>query len=272
MKKTLTISAVMLLILAGPVVGSQIGDLVWNRANIETLRSFDKTTTLRFLNEQGGVEGTPAALTDKEIDEFEWIDLAGNGRYQLALVGSSGPCCEDLLLYWQDAPGKLRFQSFDGAGKLSETIRDINGDGMDELIIWKEVAAPGSWSPMTATPRWPAVYKFKDGKYVEASGDFPNFYDTEVLPKLETEIGKASNPDNAATLTLQRDKVLRVLGRDPTAGIKQAYEWMSSGDSQLLQCAIATFADIGGHEQELRAAKQALKPAIQRELADRHGG
>jgi hypothetical protein len=71
---------------------------------------------------------------------------------------------------------------------------------------------------------------------------------------------------------MERDKILRVLGRDPAAGLRQAYQWMNSDDPQVLQCAIATFADIGGHERELRAANQALKPAIQRELAVHKGG
>jgi hypothetical protein len=71
---------------------------------------------------------------------------------------------------------------------------------------------------------------------------------------------------------LEKDKLLRMLGRDPTAGLQDAYQWMGSGSSQLVQCAIATFADIGGHEKELSAANQALKPAIQHEIQSRKGG
>jgi hypothetical protein len=131
-----------------------------------------------------------------------------------------------------------------------------------------------------ATPRWPAVYRLENGKYVETSRDFPNFYDTEVLPQLDKQITAAQQKvdegrnyqDSVALLTLEKDKILRVLGRDPTAGLQQAYQWMDSGDSQLLQCAIAIFRDIGGHEAEVRTAEQGVQPAIQREQAARNGG
>jgi hypothetical protein len=75
-----------------------------------------------------------------------------------------------------------------------------------------------------------------------------------------------------ARLTLEKNKILRVLGRDPTAGLEQAYQWMNSGNSQQVQCAIATFEDIGGHAKELGIAQQALQPAIQREQAARSDG
>jgi hypothetical protein len=47
---------------------------------------------------------------------------------------------------------------------------------------------------------------------------------------------------------------------------------MSSGNSQLIQCSIATFADIGGHDKERQEAEQALHPALNREMAARGGG
>jgi hypothetical protein len=165
----------------------------------------------------------------------------------------------------------VRSQSFEQAGDLNKTIRDLNGDRQKELIIWKDLAEEGTWLPAVNTPRWPAIYRLENGNYVEASRDFPSFYDNEVLPQLEKEIRKAPNQGASAVPALARNKILRVLGRDPTAGLQQAYQWSNSDDPQELQCAIATFADIGGHKEELRAAKQALKPAIQREIESRKG-
>jgi hypothetical protein len=48
---------------------------------------------------------------------------------------------------------------------------------------------------------WPEVYHLQNGDYVEASRDFPHFYDEEVLPNLDNQITKAQQmdlPDNAA--------------------------------------------------------------------------
>jgi hypothetical protein len=281
MKRALIIGAVVFLGLAGAAVGSEIGDLPWNESNIEALRSFDKAAVVKFSNNWAGTEGIPGAMTADQLNEFEWVDLAGDGKYELVTTASFGPCCVFLGIYSKDTAGKVSLQSLDGAGKLSETVRDLNGDGKMELVIWTELAAPpGSWSPMTATPRWPAVYRLESGKYVEASRDFPNFYDSEIRPELAQASVKGQqevrrNPaygDNVARLVLEKDKLLRMLGRDPTAGLQDAYQWMGSGSSQLVQCAIATFADIGGHEKELSAANQALKPAIQHEIQSRKGG
>jgi hypothetical protein len=277
MKKSLIVSALMFLALAEAALGSQIGDLPWNRQNIERLRSFDKAAVVSFVNEWSG--NTIDPITTDEIREYEWADLTGDGKYDLVLTDSSGPCCIFLAIYTREDSGKVTVQTIEGARKLSKTVRDLDGDDKDELIIWTELL-PLGWAPMAATPRWPAVYRLENGKYVEASRDFPNFYDQEILPQLDKEIIAAQQRVDegrgyAATVAfaeLEKDKIMRVLGRDPTAGLQQAYQWLDSGDSQQLQCAIATFQDIGGHEKELAIAKQALQPAIQREQAARNGG
>ena len=58
-----------------------------------------------------------------------------------------------------------------------------------------------------------------------------------------------------------RDKILRVIGRDPAAGLAQAREWMTSPDPALVDNARIVFQDTGGHDEDVRAAKLALKRA-----------
>ena len=60
---------------------------------------------------------------------------------------------------------------------------------------------------------------------------------------------------------MERDKILRMLGRDPTAGLQRAREWAASSDPDLIDDASIVFRDIGGHEDEARAADAALKRA-----------
>jgi hypothetical protein len=270
MKKTLLTNLIVLCALVGTAMGSQIGSLIWNKDNLRTLRSLDKAAVVKFLNERTGKLGS--VVTPQEVWEYEWVDLAGDGKYELVVTGSSGPCCVGLTIINRDTAGKLSAQNFEGAGQLSQTIRDLNGDGKKELVLWPEIAEPGTWAPSIADPRWPAVYRLEKGKYVEASRDFPNFYDTEILPKLKADISNARNNDVRAILTLERDKILRVLGRNPVAGLNQAYQWMNSDDSQLLQCAVATFRDIGGHDKEMREAQQKIGPAFKHEIEARKGG
>ncbi|MGH7933952.1 MAG: hypothetical protein ACREQN_12425 [Candidatus Binataceae bacterium] len=160
-------------------------------------------------------------------------------------------------------------------GKLSNIVKDLNGDGRYELVLWRGLAGTDTWIPEAAAPRWPAIYRLVNGKYVEDSRDFLSFYDTEILPPLEKAIATANSrgyADAAAIDQLEKDKILRVLGRNPTAGLNQAYQWMNSSDPTLLQCALATFSDIGGHEQEVQQLRKSASVAYQREIDARKGG
>jgi len=251
--------------------GAEIVKLGWNAANIDKLRALDKAAITRF-----------AGLSPRnQLYDFGWFDLEGDGRYELAITSSSGVHAVWLDIYWQDAPGKMKNADlFSGADwQLDKTIRDLNGDGKFELILYTDDFFD-----------WPQVKRPQNGSWVDASRDFPRFYDSEVLPQLEKQIGEAREavansrgkpwptpgphpseevppgPDPQYTLMgleMERDKILRVLGRDPAAGLSQAREWVKSDDPYLMQDAAEVFKDIGGHEQEYRAAESALDRAIE---------
>jgi hypothetical protein len=168
-----------------PLYRSRIAMLDWNRSNLETLRSLDKAALAQFLN--GWPENDFNQITPAEIEDFGWFDLAGNGKYELAFTESS-KCCGFLKIFWQEAPGKFRYLSYRGASEdLQDTIRDLNGDGKKELILHAYVGSATDWGA-SPSPTYPQVYRLEDGKYVEASRDFPNFYDDDVLPEVGKEI------------------------------------------------------------------------------------
>jgi hypothetical protein len=62
---------------------------------------------------------------------------------------------------------------------------------------------------------------------------------------------------NLAALIMCRDKIRRIIGRDPDAGLVQARKWMTDSDPVFVDNARIVFQDIGGHEEEVRAAKLA---------------
>ena len=265
MKKLLGLLVVLLAI---PLVGipraADISGPAWNQSNVATLRSFSKADLLAFFNEERRKAGVvPEPLTASEIGQFQWADLLGDGQYQLVLTLSE-PCAHAVEINKRDASGKVRMvQTIEGWADLKTGIRDLNGDGKDELIIEKPLAEYNCAQVIT----WPAVYRLEKGKYVEASRDFPAFYDNEILPMLDAQIRQyrakavkaatAGKPNlwNPAGLIMARDKILRVLGRNPTAGLHQAYQWMNTDNLYLLFAAAATFKGIGGHEEEAKAAR-----------------
>jgi hypothetical protein len=261
MKTIVAIAIGATLTLASLAFSADIESLRWDQSNIASLRSFDAAAVATFVNEQQRQEGLPPGVppevfTARDVDGFGWADPAGNAHYEL-LVGSLGPCARSVTIYSQDGSGSVKTaQVLSDFADLKTAIRDLNGDGKDELIVQKTLVEYNCAQVTT----WPAVHRFDNGKYVEASRDFPKFYDDEVLPELNAQISryqtKAKNGNGAqepASLIMKRDKILRVLSRDPNAGLQKAYQWMNTDDPLLLQDAAATFNDIGGHQEEANA-------------------
>jgi hypothetical protein len=105
-----------------------------------------------------------------------------------------------------------------------------------------------------------------------------------VLPELNSEIAatreaaarEAQSMPNATllqrgwrqrldTLIIARDKILRVIGRDPKAGVQQAREWVTGPDPDPF-FAIQVFEDMRDDEGE-EAARRALHREIEADMA-----
>ncbi len=257
------------------------GRVRWSQANVDALHRADRAAVFKFINDTRP-QGSFPLPSPISVGEFGWLKVGGGKSDFAVLIDESERGYFNKLDIYSRASGDgLKIQEIEGweMGPFKKTVRDLNGDGVDELVIPKEFGG-GTWQPTAATPGWPAVYRLENGRYVEDSRDFPSFYDNEVLPRLDQEIRDAEvritlEPFQAETVAVAeatRNKILRVLGRNPVAGLDQAYQWMNSDDPQVMQCAIVTFADIGGHEKEVRTLRTALPAAITHEIESRKGG
>lgn len=298
MKTALTILLTTILAFATVAFsGQKIQDIPWDEANIKRLRAVDKPEVLSFFNEDLS-PGERYSESDFDFFEHHWYP-AGGGKYELAITSQSGPDIGYLTFYWQDAPGKIRSQEFARAGDASDSwyweengpdVIDVNGDGVPEVIDLDDIDnhPPPQRTKFIPGGMWPRVYRLRDGKYVEASRDFPAFYDKTVFPMIDKAMAKAQqdfkdvqtsilapniDPNELrkearrqlertlAGLIMCRDKILRVLGRDPNAGLAQAREWISNPDPVMVDNARVVFQDIGGHDEEVRAARLATDRA-----------
>jgi len=266
MKNAGLVTVIVALCCGCSVLGAQegIGDLALRGCSAARNGRSDKASVAALINKLAdpGVE----PLKPEEVGEFEFIDLAGDGRCELVMGVSSGPAVSFVWIYWQD-----HFQALMGLTDFKKGIRDLNGDGKKEIIVHSYLDLAGRRSAGSPTPEWPEVYRLQGEKYVPASKDFPAYYDSEVLPKLDKEIAEPRSPDQAAeyyydakiaALEMQRDKILRVLGRDPDAGLQEARRWAASDNPALISDAVDVFRDIPGHEAEVSAAEQAEKRAL----------
>lgn len=233
---------------------TEIARLPWDQSSVATLRESNADEIFAFIQGMKDTTDYDVILTEfgdsDEISGFAWVDLSGDGRYDLVVVSKQthNLATNVAVIYRKLLSGKSTAEVIEGTGISLEggvwedspkLIEDLNNDGKYELVVPQALFLDRSDSATL----YPTVYRLRDGRYVEASRDFPKFYDTQVLPKLDREISEAnSRPartvtppdiDEAATengsdeptenltlLRMKRDKILRMLGRDPGAGQK----------------------------------------------------
>ena len=298
MRKASVLLLAMILAFASVAVSAQkIEDIPWDDSHIKQLRAASKHAMFRFLDRQMDPEND-MEWNDSSISfDYAWYP-AGSGKYELAMHSQSGPDIAYFTIYWQDAPGKIRSQEFGGAADATDEwywnangpdIVDANGDGVPEVIELDDLDyhPPPHRTKFIPGGMWPRIFRLRDGKYVEASRDFAPFYDKTIFPMIDKAMAQArqdikdvaaqkakpgSNIDpnddywqlptrTLAGVIMCRDKILRVLGRDPNAGLAQAREWMSNPDPVMVDNARVVFQDIGGHDEDVRAARVATDRA-----------
>jgi hypothetical protein len=296
-KVVIALLATMLAFSSAALSAQKIEDIPWDESHIKQLRAAGKHAMFRFLDRQMDPENDMEWNESSLSWDYAWY-AAGGGKYELAMHSQSGPDVAYFTIYWQDAPGKIRSQEFGGAADATDEwywnekgpdIVDANGDGVPEIIELKDLAyhPPSQRTKFIPGGMWPQVFRLRDGKYVEASRDFPAFYDKTIFPLIEKAMAKAQqdikdvaaqkakpgpnfdpNDDywqlptrTLAGVIMCRDKILRVLGRDPNAGLAQAREWMTSPDPVMVDNAAVVFQDIGGHDEDVRAAETARERA-----------
>lgn len=254
---------------------AQIGKIALGGCNAAEQGRSDKAAVAAFVSKMWDSKGI-GGLDPLEVMEFKWVDLAGNGRCELVFT-CWGAAVSSLYIEWQDSsqvlPGEANVEVRhanigEKENTFNSSIRDLNGDGKKEIIM-SSYLAPRGRRGADVTPVWPQVYRLQGEKYVPASADFPEFYDSEILPSLNKEIDETPQAEETtvAALEMERDKIARVLGRAPNAGLGKARLWATSGDPEMIENAIDVFRDIPGHEAEARAAQQSWTEALQRRRA-----
>lgn len=145
------------------------------------------------------VEGGNVVLDLVGRDDTEQImplwcgDIAGDERPELATQRFTGGahCCYTIRIDTMDGPTLLE-RDLGNYGGLDP--KDLDGDGVDELIGSSDVLAYFGDLPYAATQAVPLVLTFRGGKYIEATDDFPDVV-REKLADAEKDLQQTIDDD-----------------------------------------------------------------------------
>ena len=201
------------------------------------------------------------AYEDAVLGDFRVVDLDGDGRVELVISADfSGRRFFNHLIVFRAEGDRLVSQDVEvwNLESLEGAIQDLDQDGRREILVRRDLTPYLGVHPLAA---WTAVLRYDGGRLIDQSARFPRFYDERVLPELDRRLAASdttdrSDPYGKEVLTIERDKILRALGRSSSAGLDDALGWARSDDPIRRILALAVLSGIGG--REAASALQAL--------------
>jgi hypothetical protein len=123
-----------------------------------------------------------------ELSKANASDINGDGFKETIVQSSSGGNC------WSCNPTEIyRVRNHKGeliaAGPIQK-IADLDGDGVQELILTDTRWESYDDLSHAASPTALTIYAWREGRYVYASRDFPSFYQSEIT-RLRASIEEA---------------------------------------------------------------------------------
>jgi hypothetical protein len=175
----------------------------------------------------------------------------------LTSVDSSGRgACNRLFRLSMGTPSAVlqQFETTWGITDLSLIISDLDHDGDPELLI------PNEWGHgrhYHCEPTKIVIYKCDARTCSDESRRFPAFFEHEadrlsqVIERL-ARFSPGAQVEQRECLEMERDRLLRFLGLDPSAGLRAADVWMHDASKDVRLNAISVFADVGDAASQAR--------------------
>jgi hypothetical protein len=237
------------------------------RAQAASQASEDPGVLLRALD-----HATPAQLEaflrkidaerydDAKVGAGKVIDRDGNGTPELLVSldpSGRGFYNELHILYPEGQRMRTQILPVWKLESLDGVVEDLDGDARLELILPEDLTPYRGGADPLAT--WRAVYTLEGGKYLERSARFRSFYEKREIPRLLHAIdevrtvpgGKLPEASyRVEALEIERDKIYRVEGGQPKAGLASALGWAKSSDPRERTLAAGILSDIGDPEAD----------------------
>jgi hypothetical protein len=205
----------------------------------------DRTAVDAFLRAHAG-----DAYDDATLGDYRILDLGGDGKADLiATLDYSGRRFFNHLIVLHDDGHKIAVQEIDvwQMEALDGVVQDLDADGRSELLLRQGLTPYLGARPMAS---WTAVFRFSGHQLVDQSAMFPHYYETRIS-RLDHELAAlgpsvSADPYHRGVLTIERDKLLRLLGLSPNAGLDSALRWARSEDPVYRVFAVAILSELDG--------------------------
>ncbi|MGH9340353.1 MAG: HEAT repeat domain-containing protein [Acidobacteriota bacterium] len=192
-----------------------------------------------------------------KISQFRFSPLEQSGIHLVATTDFSGREQYFQILVISPYDGSsFRYFELSSAPPhfLPTEVIDIDGDGIYELVLRELV---GDYQGAETLPVfWFSIHRFQDGKIVDVSPEYKEYYLQTLLPKLAFELRIASElaAQNSeyqylfAAQSFIRSKFRRRILGELKAGFKEAVNWSKSEDIRIQFLSIKALEEIGDPE------------------------
>jgi hypothetical protein len=180
--------------------------------------------------------------------------IKGSAQTIVASVDYSGRrFCNAVVLVSPNSPPVV-LQAIDAwnVEVVSKIITDVNKDGRPELVIPTALTEYEGARACVATV--PIVYECSSGECRSSVNEYRGFYvgrGDEVLRAMG-QLSIDAQEDRRACLTVEHDKISRMLGIDLRAGFRVAEQWAKNPDPLVRRRAVAVLRDIGDAPSKAR--------------------
>jgi hypothetical protein len=223
----------------------------WPKTPSEIIRanSYPKEQIEGFVNALLAGTGGPSA----SCQEFRFVPMEASKVHLIATADFSGRGFYFWVLVISPQKGAYEYLDIqsDGPHFLAQEVIDINGDGLYEVVAKHLVG--GYEGAATLPVYWLSILKVQDGRVVDVSKMYPDFYKRIVLPEVSfmtnvlnsaSRVGKGETSILLAEYRFVYARVQRRIFGQKNAGLEEAIQWSESKATKLQELAIDALREI----------------------------
>jgi hypothetical protein len=182
------------------------------------------------------------------VAEFGFFDLAGNGKLELVALDNGDRGRTLIIVVFRKASAfGVDYLDTPGVRSLKSLVVTARPGPLRQLLVpqtlsshFGQRAPPGIWT---------MIYTWSGSKLVDSTASYLDYYRGTIEPALRQVMldrqKQGPNTPEALVAKVEFDKVRRVTGEDPQAGLNDALIWASSANPLHRLFAVAVIDDIG---------------------------